>query len=70
MDFILVNVSLDKAFFFQFISVSYLASGVIVKPKYFKMPTRFIPSPLQRMLHTRMSDSFEMNMYLVFFAFS
>ena len=32
MDFILVNASLDKAFFF-FIYASHLVSGVIVKPK-------------------------------------
>ena len=55
MDFILVNVSVDKAILFL-ISVWHLASGVIVKPKYLKMPTCFILSPLQRILHTEMSD--------------
>ena len=59
MDFILVDVSSDKAILF-FISVSHLASGVIVKPNYSKMPNCFILSPLQRMLHTGMSDRFEM----------
>ena len=50
MDFILVNVSLDKAILF-FISVSYLAYGVIVKFKNLKVSTCFILSPLQRMSH-------------------
>ena len=65
MDFILVNVSLDKAILF-FISVS----GVIVKPKYLKVPICIILSPLQRMLHTEMSDCFKVTMHSVFFAFS
>ena len=69
MDFILVNVSLDKPILF-FISVSHLASGVILKPKYLNVSTCFILSPLQRMLHTGMSDCFEMTMHSVFFAFS
>ena len=43
-----MNVSLDKAILI-FISVSHLASGVIVKPKYLKVPTCF---PLQRIVHT------------------
>ena len=68
MDFILVNVSLDKAIIF-YISVSHLASVVIVKPKYLKARTCFIVSPLQ-MLLTGMSDCFEMTMHSVFFAFS
>ena len=68
-DFILVNVSLEKAILF-FIPVSHLASGVIVKPKYLKMTTCFILTPLQRMLHTGMYDCFEMTMHSVFFAFS
>ena len=62
-------VSLDKAILF-FISVSHLASGVIVKPKYLKVSTCFILSPLQRILHTGMSDCFEMTMHSVFFSFS
>ena len=41
MDFILVNVSLDKAFL-CFISVSHLASGIIVKPKFLKVSICFI----------------------------
>ena len=69
IDFILVIASLDKDFPF-FISVSHLASGIIVKPKYLKVPTCFILSPLQRMLHTGMSGYFEMTMHSVFFAFS
>ena len=32
-----------------------VAFGVIVKPKYLKVPTCFILSPFQRMLHTEMS---------------
>ena len=39
------------------------------KPKYLKVPTCFNFSHLQRMLHTGMSDCFEMTMYSVFFAF-
>ena len=72
MDFILVNVSSDKTILF-FISVSHLTSGVIVKLKYLKVSTcfnTFILSPLQRMLHTGISDCFEMTMHSVFFAFS
>ena len=69
MDFILVNVSLDKAILF-FIFVSHLASGVIVKHNYLKVPNCFIISPLQIMLHTVMSDCFDMTMHSVFFAFS
>ena len=69
MDFILVNVSIEKTILF-FISVSHLASGVIVKPKYLKVCTCFILSPLQRILPTGMSDCFEMTMHSVFFAFS
>ena len=61
MDFILENVSLDKAILF-FISVSHLASGVMIKPKYLQVSTCFILSPLQRMLHTGTSDCFEMTM--------
>ena len=53
---------LDKAILF-FVSVSHLASGVIVKPKYLKVPTCFILSPLQIMLHTGMSDCFKMIMH-------
>ena len=68
MGFILVNVSLDKAILL-FISVPHLASGVIVKPKYLKVFTCFILSPLQRMLHTGKSDCFEMILHSVFFAF-
>ena len=64
-----MNVSLDKAIIF-FISVSHLASGVIVKPKYLKVPICFILFPLQRMIHTAMSDCFEITMLPVFFAFS
>ena len=37
---------------FFFISVSNLASGVIVKLKYLKVSHCFILSPLQRILHT------------------
>ena len=69
IDFIFVNVSLNKDILF-FIYVSHLASGVIVKPKYLKVPTCFIICPLQRMLHTGMSDCLEMIMYSVFFVFS
>ena len=69
MDFILVNVPLDKAIPF-FISLSHLASGVILKPKYLKVSTCFILSPVQRISHTGMSDCFEMTMHSVFFAFS
>ena len=64
MDFILVNVSLEKDILF-FISVSHLASGVIVKPKYLKVPTCFILSPFHRMLHTGISECFEMTMHSV-----
>ena len=67
MDFILVNVSLEKAILL-FISVLHLTSGVIVKPTYLKVPTCFILSPLQRILHTGMSDCFEMTRPSVFFA--
>ena len=52
------------------ISVSHLASGVMVKAKYLKVSTCFILSPLQIILHTGMSDCFEMTMHSVFFAFS
>ena len=48
-----------------FISVSHLASRVIVKPNYLKVSTCFILTPLHRM-----SDCFEMTMHSVFFAFS
>ena len=58
-----------KAILFS-ISVSHLVSGVILKPKYLKVPICYILSPLQRMLHTEMSDCFEMTMHSVFFAFS
>ena len=68
MNFILVNVSLDKAILF-FIPMSHLVSGVIVKPKYLKVLTCFILSSLQRMLHTGMSDCFEVTLHSVFFAF-
>ena len=51
--------------YFFFISVSHLASGVIVKPRYLKVSTCFILSPLQRILHTGMSDCFEMTMHPV-----
>ena len=54
-----------KQTIFFFISVSHLASGVIVKPKYLKVSNCFILSPLQRILHTGMSDCFEMTMHLV-----
>ena len=47
-----------------------VAYGVIVKPKYLKVSTCFILSPLQRILHTGMSDCFEMTMHSVFFEFS
>ena len=53
-----------------FISVSLLASGFIVKPKYSKMPTCFILSSLQRMLCIGMSHSFEITMHTILFAFS
>ena len=56
-----MNVSLDKVLLL-FISVLHLASGVIVKPTYLKVSTCFILSPLQRILHTGMSDWFEMTM--------
>ena len=69
MNFISVNVSLDKTIIF-FISVSHLASGVIVKPKHLKAPTCFILSPLQRMLHAGMFECFEMTVHSVFFAYS
>ena len=59
-----MNASIDKAILF-FISVSHLASGVIVKPLYLKVSTRFILSPLQRILPTGMSDCFEMTMHSV-----
>ena len=52
------------------ISVSHLASGVIVKPKHLKVLTGFILSPLQRMLHTGMSDCFDTTIHSVFFACS
>ena len=68
MNFILVNVSLDKANLI-FIPVPHMASGVIAKPKYLNAPNCFILSSLQRMLHTGMSDCFEMTMHSVFFAF-
>ena len=68
-DFILVKVSLDKAIL-SFISVSHLASGVIVKPKYLNVPICFILSPLQRMSRIGMSDCFETTTHSVFFAFS
>ena len=64
-----MNVSLDKAFLF-FISVLGLASAVIVKPKYLMVLNCFILSPLQRILHTGMSDCSEISMHSVFFAFS
>ena len=67
--FHLGNVSKDKAILF-FTSMSHLASGVIVKSKCLKVPTCFILSPLQRMLHTGMSGCFKMTMHSVFFAFS
>ena len=70
MNFILEKImSLDKAILF-INSVSHLASGFIVKLKYLKVPTCFILSPLHRMLHTRMSDCFEMTMHSVFFVFT
>ena len=55
-----------------FIYVSHLASGVIVKPKYLNVPSCFILSSLQRMLHTctGMSDCFQITIHSVFFAFS
>ena len=56
IDFILVNVSLDKAILFNFFSHG--APGVIVKPEYLEVPTCFILSPFQRMSHTVMSDCF------------
>ena len=62
MNFILVNVSIEKAILF-FIFLSHLATGVIVKPKYLKVPIGFILSPQHRMLHTGMSDYFEMTMH-------
>ena len=49
MSYISANVSLDKAILF-FISMSHLASRLIVKLKYLKVPTFFIVSPLHRML--------------------
>ena len=55
IDFIWVNVSVDKAILLL-ISVWHLASGVIVKLKYLKVSTCFILSPLQGILHTEMSD--------------
>ena len=56
-------MSLDKAILF-FISVLHLASGVMRSPnKYVKVPTCFILSHLQRMLHTGISDCFEMTMH-------
>ena len=51
-------------------SMSHLASGIIVKPRYLKVSTCFVLSPLLRILHTRMSNCFEMIMHSVFFAFS
>ena len=69
MAFILVNLSLDKAIS-SVISVSHLASGLIVKSKYLKGPTCFISSPTQRMSHTEMSDCFEMPIHSVYSAFS
>ena len=69
MDFILVNVSWNNAILF-FICVSHLASGVIVKPKYLILPTCFILSPLQRMLHVGLFGCFEMAMHSFFFVFS
>ena len=59
-----------QSFSLFFISVSHLVYGVIVKFKYLKVSTCFILSPLQRILHTGMSDRFEMTMHSVFFAFS
>ena len=59
MNFILVNVSIEKAILF-FIFLSHLATGVILKPKCLKVP---ILSPQHRMLHTGMSDYFEMTMH-------
>ena len=57
MNFILVNVSIEKAIlFFIFLS----PTGVILKPKCLKVP---ILSPQHRMLHTGMSDYFEMTMH-------
>ena len=46
--------------FFIIIFVWHLASEVIVKPKYLSVSTF---SPLQRILHTGMSDCFEMTMH-------
>ena len=69
MDSILVNVSLDKAILF-FYSVSHLTSAVIVKLMYLKVPTCFILFPYQRMLHTGMSDYFEMTVHSVVFTLS
>ena len=63
-----MNVSLDKTILF-FISVSHLVSGIIAKPKYLKVPTCFILSPWQRILHTGMYASFEITIHSVFFAF-
>ena len=64
MDFILVNVSLDKVILF-FIAVSLLASGVIVKLKYLKVPNCFFS-----FVFAGMSDCFVMTMHSVSFAFS
>ena len=54
------GLRLDECVFRKNYSFLYfcVASGVIVKSKYLKVPTCFILSPLQRMLHTGMYDCF------------
>ena len=63
MDFILVNVSLDKAIFFSLWLCRIRLLVFLWIPSIEKTPTCFILFPLQRMLHIGMSDCFEMIMH-------